>query len=107
MKISEKIKELRKNFGLNQEELARYLEVDQTLISRIESDERNATLGMLRRLSELFACPLESLLDENMMPEVIKVPFRSKDATPNDLCTLSKANKIILNLKEMLDLKEK
>ena len=107
MRICEKIKELRKNIGLNQEELANYLEVDQTLISKIENDERNATLGMLRKLSELFTCPLESLLDENVMPEVIKVPFRSKDATPSDLCTISKANNIILNLKEMLDLKEK
>ena len=106
MEIREKLRYLRKSCGISQEALAGYLNVDQSMISKIENDERNITLDMLYKLSELYVCPIEMLLQEHLAPQSIKVPFRSKNATANDFCQISKANKIILNLKEMLNLKE-
>lgn len=107
MKVNEKLKVLRKKSGYSQEKLSEYLEIDQTTLSKIESGERTVTLGILNKLSELYSCTLESLIDENSKPEVIKLAYRSKDATSDDFCQIARANKIILNMKEMLEIRDK
>ena len=107
MKVNEKLKLLRKNSGYSQEKLAEYLKIDQTTLSKIENGERTVTLGILSKLSELYSCTLESLIDENAEPEIIKLTYRSKDATSDDFCQIARANKIILNMKEMLEIRDK
>lgn len=63
MKIGEKIRKLRRERGLTQEELALELDTAASTVSRIENDERTPSLDMLARLAnslqvgigELFA----------------------------------------------------
>ncbi|CAM4219298.1 helix-turn-helix domain-containing protein [Kerstersia similis] len=63
MKIGEKIRKLRRERGLTQEELALELDTAASTVSRIENDERTPSLDMLTRLAnslqvgigELFA----------------------------------------------------
>ncbi|CAK7047902.1 helix-turn-helix domain-containing protein [Kerstersia gyiorum] len=51
MKIGEKIRKLRRERGLTQEELALELDTAASTVSRIENDERTPSLDMLGRLA--------------------------------------------------------
>ena len=47
-----RLKELRKESKLTQEQLANYLKVDQTLITKLENGTRNPSVNLLKRLAE-------------------------------------------------------
>ena len=47
----------REQAGLTKSDVARQLGVSLSLISMIESGDRNATPAMIRRLAEAFNCP--------------------------------------------------
>lgn len=52
--IGERIRSLRKNMGISQEELAEAVGVSVKHISKIERDEVSFSVGILQRLSEFF-----------------------------------------------------
>lgn len=60
-----KITAARKKAGLTQRETARRIGVVESLISEIERGTRNATPPNLKKLAELFDCPVESLQRES------------------------------------------
>ena len=49
--IGEKIKEMRTLANLNQTVVAQYLQVDQSLISKIEKGEREASTDIIKKLA--------------------------------------------------------
>ena len=49
--ISKSLKEYRKEKGFSQKELAKLLDVDQTMISKLESGEYNPTFKQLHKIS--------------------------------------------------------
>lgn len=60
--ISEKLKEMREQSGLRQEQIARFLGVTQTYVSKVKSGERNLTVDQLGKLVSLYGCSLEMFL---------------------------------------------
>lgn len=106
MRINEKIKELREKSNITQKEMADYLEVTQTYISKLESSERNLTIDLLMKISTLFVCDISELVDDDKTVKPLVLPFRKKNYTVADLDSISSANKIILNFNEMIDLLE-
>lgn len=106
MKINEKIKDLREKSKITQKEMADYLDVTQTYISKIESSERNLTFDLLLKISNLFICDMNELVDDNKDVRPLLLPFRKKNFSVADLDSISNANKIILNFNEMIDLLE-
>lgn len=77
MKIGEKIRQLRRERGLTQEELALELDTAASTVSRIENDERTPSLDMLVRLAaslqvgmgELFSSSAPQAVPANTLAE--------------------------------------
>lgn len=57
------LKILRQNNNLKQKDLSNLLNCSQTLISKWEKDEREPDIEVLKKLSKLFHCSIDYLLD--------------------------------------------
>jgi transcriptional regulator with XRE-family HTH domain len=98
--IGNKVKNIRKSFGLNQEDLAEYLGIDQTMISKCENGERQFTVGQLERIALLCGQTIKYFLSDtdDISPSFA---FRATALTTEDLEAISDINKIAANFREM------
>lgn len=99
--IGETIKALREQSGFTQMNLAKYLKVDQSLISKIEKNERVITSDMLDKLSSLFGITPDSFYDDSIPKKRITVALRASKIKEDDLEMISAINRITLNLNFM------
>ncbi|KKG66244.1 helix-turn-helix transcriptional regulator [Methanosarcina mazei] len=61
--MKNKIKELRKQIGLRQEDIAKELKVTRQTINAIENNKYNPTLELAMRLAKLFNKPVEEIFE--------------------------------------------
>lgn len=95
--IGMKIKKLRENANLTQKQIAEFLSIDQSLVSKFEKGERSISSDVLNEIATLFCCPISSLIsDEDITPKYA-IAFRTTSIETSDLCALSIINKIALN----------
>ena len=99
--IGKKVKLLREAASFTQQQLADYLSVDQSLISKFEKGERSISSDALKQLSVLFCCPISSLVSDDEVKPVYNVAFRTNAINLEDLVALSVINKIALNQLQM------
>lgn len=104
--LGARLKEIRQSRGLSQSQVAKYLEIDQTTLSKIEKGTRNIGIASLEKLAALYFCTLDQLLGEAPYSSNA-VAFRSKDLDENDLASLSEIGRIVGNLEEMVALKNR
>lgn len=100
-KVGKRIKEIREASGLSQMQIAEFLGVDQSYISKFENGERQFNLEFLEKLCCLFGCTTDNLLSDNSFNTPLQFAFRSDDINTDDLNSISEINKIALNLNEM------
>ena len=98
--IGEKFKSLRKQSTFNQQQIADFLHFNQSMISKIENDERTLSVNELERVANLCGYGLDYFTDEEK-PEALKVSFRTKGISVEDMEGIARINRIALNLKEM------
>ncbi|NLC06053.1 MAG: helix-turn-helix transcriptional regulator [Erysipelothrix sp.] len=91
---------IRKKVGITQAQLASFLELDQSSISKFEKGERPLEVSALEKACTLFGCTLRDL-EENKLDNCLKLSFRKSDLTSESLEQIAIINKIALNLKEM------
>lgn len=74
MQTGQKIASLRKNAGLNQDELAKKLYVSRELVSKWENGKRNPDYQMLIRISAVFNVAVDELFDsdEKLFDELLE-----------------------------------
>lgn len=74
MKISQVLKDKRKEYGFNQEELAEKILVSKKTISNWETGKTTPDLESLLRLSDLFNLSLDELIkgDKEIMEKIKK-----------------------------------
>lgn len=99
--IGEKIKNLREESGLKQAQLAEYLNVDQSYISRLEKNERQLSIDMLEKLSNLFGCSIEYFTTDDGKYKPLPFALRATCVKSEDLEIVAAINKIALNMKSM------
>ena len=82
MTFGEKLKEIRKRFGLTQEKLSELINVSRQAITKWENDEGLPDITNLQELSKLFGITIDYLLDKDkyksklsMYDEVLKEYF--------------------------------
>lgn len=71
IKFGKRIRELREQLEISQQKLSELLNVSRPAISQIESGERKISVEELKKLSEIFRIPLDSLLNLEKEPEII------------------------------------
>lgn len=106
LSIGSKIKELRTQAGFNQSIIAEYLQVDQSLISKIEKGEREASTDVLKKLAELFGCKVSAFLNQEEDILCLNVAFRTNGMSSEDLNSIAVINRIALNLENMQQMLE-
>lgn len=73
--LATKLKELRKNFCMTQDDIAELLDMSRTSFSKYENGAANPPLSVLRKLSAIYNVPLEYLIHD----ETTKMVFHSSD----------------------------
>jgi len=105
MDINIKIKELREKNGYTQKNIADFLNVDQSFVSKAENGERTFTSDMINRLASLFGIHISTLLSErNDAMTSTACAFRASDLTSDDLNTIALINQIAINANYMAEL---
>lgn len=96
--------EVRKKSGFTQSQLALYLKVDQSYISKSEKNERTFSIDILQKAANLFGCPIEYFINEECNYKPLPTALRADSVEVEDLETIAAINKIALNLRFMEDL---
>ena len=104
---SNRLKELRKNSKLTQEQMAQYLGVDQSLVTKLENGTRALNVSLIEKICSLFCCTEEYLFgrDEEYTP--VTFAFRANCIQAEDLESIAAVNKIARNIRFMNNLLEK
>jgi transcriptional regulator with XRE-family HTH domain len=96
-----RFKELREENGLTQEQMAQYLNMDQSYISKCEKNERQFSADILEKAGNLFGCPMDYFTDAESKHSPIPFALRASGITTDDLETIAVINKLALNLRYM------
>lgn len=99
--IGQKVKELREKAGLNQMQIAQFLGVDQSMISKCEKSERQFQVDHLEQLGSLFGLSLADLMNEESQNNSLRIAFRADGIQVEDLAAIADIHKIALNLNQM------
>ena len=105
--VGERIRDLRVQSGLNQAQVANYLGVDQSNVSKCEKGERQFTMEALEKLCNLFGVKFVDFMDgiKEDVP-ALKFAFRAGTIQDDDLQVIANINRIAMNIREMEELLE-
>ena len=95
--IGENIRLLRDNAGFTQSNLAQFMGVDQSLITRIEKGDRSISADMLEKLASLFGVTVEQIESQPLATSKLSFAFRGSAFTISEMEAISAINKIALN----------
>lgn len=99
--IGKNIRKLRDHAGFNQANLAQFLHVDQSFISKVEKGERPLSADMVEKLAALFGVSAGALEEPDMKLSDLSIAFRGSDVTFEDMESISAVNRIALNMEFM------
>ena len=85
MEFNEKLKELRKQKGLTQEELANALFVSRTAVSKWESNRGYPGIDSLKAISKLFSVSIDQLLSGEELLTAAQEDNKQKEKNLRDL----------------------
>lgn len=99
-----RLKQLRKESKITQEQLADYLGVDQSMVTKIENGTRSLNVSLIEKICNLFGCSEAYLLGEDDTYIPLNFSFRSNGIQTEDLESIAAVNKIVMNLRYMNEL---
>ncbi|AWX31803.1 helix-turn-helix domain-containing protein [Methanosphaera sp. BMS] len=100
-----RIKYLRQKHNFTQREVGEFLDISQSLLAKVESNERNLDITKILKLCDLFNVSEEYLIFGKGNYDKNTIAFR-KDNKSINLKTIARMNRIINNLKYMKELYE-
>lgn len=101
MEVNVRLKELRKDSKLTQEQMAQYLEVDQSMITKLENGSRTLSVTMIDKICSLFGCTEDYLLGQSDSYIPLSFAFRANGIQSDDLQSIAAVNKIAMNIRYM------
>jgi transcriptional regulator with XRE-family HTH domain len=104
---SNRLKELRKNSKLTQEQMAQYLGVDQSLVTKLENGSRALNVSLVEKICSLFCCSEDYLLGADDVYTPMTFAFRANCIQADDLESIAAVNRIARNIRYMNNLMEK
>ena len=102
--MNERLKYLRKESKITQDQLAQFSSVDQSMITKLETGTRRFRITMVDKICSLFGCSEEFLMGESNDYIPLNFAFRSTGIEAEDLESIAAVNKIAINLKYMNEL---
>ena len=96
-----RLKQLRKESKITQEQLANYLDVDQTMITKLENGTRNLNVTLIEKICNLFGCSDTYLMGEDDTYLPLNFAFRSNGIQTEDLESIAAINKIVMDIRYM------
>lgn len=96
-----RFKALREQSGLTQGQIAEYLAVDQSYISKCEKSERQFSVDILERTGHLFGCSVDYFTNPESRYSPLPFTLRAGSIAADDLQTIAAVNKLALNLRLM------
>ena len=103
--IGQNAKRARESNGFSQANVADFLKVDQSLISKFENGDRSIQSDLLERLANLYVfrvCDFESV--KGIPEQRIKAAYRSSGISTDDMEAIHDIKRIALKLFFMNDL---
>ena len=96
-----RLKQLRKESKITQEQLANYLDIDQSMITKLENGTRNLSVTLIEKICNLFGCSDTYLMgvEDDYIP--LNFAFRSNGIQSEDLESIAAVNKIVMNIRYM------
>ena len=104
--IGGRLKELRKDGHITQTQMADYLGVDQTMITKLENGSRKLSVSLIEKICNLFGCSEEYLMGEDDKYIPLNLAFRSNGIETEDLESIAAVNKIVMNIRYMNEMME-
>ncbi len=101
-----RMKQLRKASRLTQEQLAKYLGVDQSMVTKLENGTRNFNIAMIEKICNLFGCSEAYLMGEDDLYIPLNFAFRAGEIMTEDLNSIADFNKIVKNIRYMNEIIE-
>ncbi len=95
--IGENIRLLRENAGFTQSNLAEFIKVDQSYISKVEKGERALSADSLEKLSALFGFTAEQMETPVPTESKLSFAFRGSRFSVEEMNAISEINRIALN----------
>lgn len=95
--IGENIRILRTNAGYNQQTIASFLGVDQSLICKIEKGERAISVDLLEKLAALFGVETSEFAKKDANLKTLSCAFRCSELGSDEMQAISAINRIALN----------
>jgi transcriptional regulator with XRE-family HTH domain len=103
--VGRNIKFAREVNGFSQANIAKFLKVDQSLISKFENGERTIQTDILERLANLYGYRVSDFESEaGIRKQQIKTAYRSSGLSAEDLEVIHDIKRIGLNLFFMTEL---
>lgn len=99
--IGNNIKTLRDGMGLSQSVIARFLNVDKSMISKVEEC---LSADMLEKLAGLFGVSIDTIEEATIEVLSISNGFRENNLSAEDLEVISAINRIAINSEYMAEL---
>ena len=96
-----RLKQLRKESKITQEQLAKYLNVDQKMITKLENGTRSLNVSMIEKICNLFGCSDAYLMGEDDAYIPLNFAFRSNGIQTEDLEGIAVINRIAMNIRYM------
>lgn len=94
-------KKIRKEANISQEQMANFLGLEQSIISKFENGERTINTGYLEKACALFGVTLHELYSNSGEISILSPSFRKSCLSSSSLEAISEINKIALNILEM------
>ena len=96
-----RLKALRRESGLTQDQLAQYLGVDQSMITKLENGTRKLNVTLIEKLCSLFGCTADYLTGDSDEYIPLNFAFRAGGIQTVDLDSIAAINKIVMNIRCM------
>lgn len=96
---SRRFKKLRESSNLTQAQIASFLNIDQSYVSKFEKGERKLSVDIMEKMCNLFGCTLKYFESEDEKYTPMSIAFRSNSLQNEDLETIAAINKVALNIR--------
>ncbi len=83
--LAKKLKDLRKSFGITQDEIAQLLNMSRTSFSKYENGAANPPLAVLRKLAKLYNVQIEYLIHDDKTTLTLNEADTDTEPDPDNL----------------------